>query len=76
MTRVTSSVAARVLGVSPANLRRWVREGKFDHIDGMEWERRPGFQKQRLYSIDWLRKVAETIGVDNPDFSVIEGYRE
>ena len=49
--------------MSPEKLRRWIREGKFAHIDGMDWDRRPGFQQQRVYSADWIRSVADELGI-------------
>jgi hypothetical protein len=70
-TTVTTAIAASILGVSPANLRRWVREGKFDHIEGMDWQRRPGFQKQRVYTRDWIVKVAAEIGAE-PNLSLFD----
>jgi hypothetical protein len=75
MWPVTTTPAANALGVPPANLRRWVRQGKFDHIEGMTRGRRPGtFQEQRLFTRRWVVAVAKELGVI-PDFSEIDGTR-
>lgn len=63
----TASVAA-VLGVSAQNLRRWIREGKFEQLPGLDWARRPGFQKQRTYTHTWIEGAATILGV-TPDWS-------
>jgi hypothetical protein len=70
---ITTTPAAQVLKVSPANLRRWIREGKFEHIDGMTWERRSGsFQNHRLFTKEWVLAVAALLETE-PDFSLLEG---
>jgi predicted site-specific integrase-resolvase len=72
MWPISTTPAAQVLGVSPANLRRWVRQGKFSHIEGMTRERRPGsFQEQRLFTRAWVEAVAKELNVE-PDFSGVE----
>jgi len=67
---ITTSLAASVLGVRPQNLRRWVREGKFDDIDGMEWDQQPGFQRQRIYTQGWVEVAATRLGV-TPDWTKV-----
>lgn len=61
---LTTAGVAAVLGVSTQNLRRWIREGKFDDLEGLEWDRRPGFQRQRLYSRGWILEAADLLGVE------------
>ena len=69
---ITNSVAARVLGVPPQNLRRWVREGKFLDIGEVSWDKGPTFRRQRVFERDWLEKVAVELGVE-PDWTVLDG---
>ena len=57
-------------GVSPETLRRWLREGRFDHIEGLTMTR-VGLQEMRCFSLKWIIAVAPEIGI-NPDFSSIE----
>jgi hypothetical protein len=72
MWPVSTTPAAQALGVPVANLRRWIRQGKFDHIAGMTRERRPGtFQERRLFTREWIDAVAKELRVE-PDFSAIE----
>jgi hypothetical protein len=72
MWPVTTTPAAAALGVPAANLRRWIRQGKFDHIKGMTRARRPGtFQEERLFTRKWIEAVARELNVQ-PDFSKIE----
>jgi hypothetical protein len=68
---ITNSVAAHVLGIPPQNLRRWVREGKFDGVGEVEWDKGPTFRKQRVFTREWLGKVATELGVE-PDWSQLE----
>lgn len=63
---MTTSDAAKALRLGPDKLRRWVREGRFDHIPGVIWDQ-SGFKKQRLYTEEWVRGVADMLGVE-PDF--------
>ncbi|HZT97780.1 MAG TPA: helix-turn-helix domain-containing protein [Chloroflexota bacterium] len=73
MWPITTTEVARVLGVSAANLRRWIRQGKFEHLEGMSNERRPGtFQDQRRFTRAWVEAAAKELQVD-PDFSKLEG---
>src|SRR5262245_51454417 len=55
---VTTGPAAAVLGVSPAKLRRWINEKRFDHIDGMSWDHGPGYERKRLFTRAWVEAVA------------------
>jgi hypothetical protein len=64
---MTLAPAARVLGIDVGKLRRWVNEGRFDHIDGLDWVKN-GFQDQRVCSRKWIERVAAEIEV-TPDFS-------
>jgi hypothetical protein len=67
---VTTSVAAAVLGVTPQNLRRWIREGKFNALGEVEWDRSPGFRRQRTYSKEWIEAAAKELST-TPDWSVL-----
>lgn len=69
---ITNSMAARVLGVTPQNLRRWVREGKFNGAGEVEWDKSPTFRRQRAFTREWIQKVAAELGVD-PDWTVLDG---
>ena len=55
---MTMTPAARILGIQASKLRRWVNEGRFDHISGMEW-RKNGFQEERVFSRAWVSAVAK-----------------
>jgi DNA-binding transcriptional MerR regulator len=59
---MTTSEAAQKLGISPDKLRRWVREGRFADIAGISWDD-SGFKQQRLYTDEWVRGVADKLGV-------------
>ena len=72
---ITTAAAARVLGVAPPNLRRWIREGKFDHIEaGLDWDRGPGFKKQHIYSPEWIERVAAEMHIV-PDWTALDADR-
>ena len=70
---MTTSLAARVLRVTPDTLRRWVRDGRFKHVAGMEWKQ-VGLQRQRSFTREWIARVAAEIGIE-PDFAAVEGTR-
>lgn len=61
--RLITARAAAVLGVSPQNLRRWIREGKFSTLPPLEWDNAPGFQRQRTYPRAWIDAAAIVLGV-------------
>jgi hypothetical protein len=63
--------AARVLGIPASKLRRWVNEGRFEHIPGMEW-RENGFQKERVFSRSWVAAVAKDRNL-KADFDLATG---
>ncbi|MDT5347893.1 MAG: hypothetical protein QOC62_1311 [Mycobacterium sp.] len=69
---MTTSEAALALQVTPDKLRRWVREKRFEGISGVEWDKRPGFKRQRLYTKQWVLDVADQLDVQ-ADFSQIAG---
>ena len=71
MNPITTARAARSLGVTAQKLRRWIQEGRFENIEGIGWDPGPGFQKQRVYSVEWIEQVAVRIGA-TPDLSVLE----
>lgn len=66
--------AAQILGVTPSKLRRWVNEGRFEHIAGMEW-RENGFQTERVFSREWILAVAKDRKLA-ADFSTHNGAAE
>jgi hypothetical protein len=70
MWPVTTKPAAKALGISPETLRRWLRDGRFDHIDGLTMTR-VGLQETRCFSRKWIVAVAKEIGI-TPDFSALE----
>jgi hypothetical protein len=73
MWPVTTTPAAKALGVPPANLRRWVRQGKFKEIEGVSREVIPGsFQEKTLFTRPALTAIAQMLKL-TPDFSEIEG---
>ncbi len=65
---VKTGMAAKILGVPSANLRRWIREGKFDGIPGLS-KQETGFQRHHLVTRAWIVAVGKQIGV-KPNFNV------
>lgn len=72
MRAMTTSEAALALGLSPDKLRRWVREGRFADVAGVEWDKSAGFKRQRLYTRQWVLMVAKQLGI-TAEFSQIPG---
>lgn len=72
MRAMTTSEAALALGLSPDKLRRWVREGRFFDVAGVEWDKSAGFKRQRLYTKQWVLMVAKQLGI-TAEFSQIPG---
>jgi hypothetical protein len=71
MWPVTMKPAAEALGIPVGKLRRWVNEGRFDHIPGMEW-RKNGFQDERTFTKEWVLAVAADRDLD-ADLSHVGG---
>lgn len=69
MFPVKTGTAAEILGVSAANLRRWIREGKFSGIPGLS-VLKTGFARHHVVTRAWIVAVAKQIGVE-PDFNVV-----
>lgn len=69
MWPVTMKPAADVLGVPVGKLRRWVNEGRFEHIPGMTW-RKNGFQDERTFTKEWVLAVARDRNLD-ADLSLV-----
>lgn len=63
MWPVTMKRAADALGIPAGKLRRWVNEGRFEHIPGMRW-RKNGFQEERTFTKEWVLSVAADRGLD------------
>lgn len=59
-------VAANILGVDVAKLRRWVREGRFDDVPGLTWVQN-GFRNERRVTRDWVAAVGKVTNL-KPDW--------